>query len=116
MYDLYTQNNDPMTGVLMKTALMLLAITVSFNSFSAELTRATGITTAMPTALTLISMTGDSLKAAQNVIDDSQEYYQSGELSLRLSSQVAQLLEKHSDLSVDEAVDTLVSQATKILE
>ena len=100
----------------MKNAIMLLALTVSFNSFGAELTRAAGMTTALPFDSTLVSMTGDDFKAAQNVIDDSQEYYQSGELSLRLSSQVAQLLEKNTDLSVDEAVDTLVTAATKILE
>ena len=99
----------------MKNAIMLLVLTVSFNSFGAELTRATGVTAAAPFVSTLMSMAGDDFKAAQNVIDDSQEYYQSGALSIRLSSQVDQLLEKNTDLSIDEAVDALVTEATFIL-
>lgn len=88
----------------MKIAIMLLALTVSFNSFALDVSLS-------PSLFTALSVAGDDFKLAKAIVNDSQDFYQTGELSLTLSSYVSDLLSQNSDLSVVEAVDALASQA-----
>ena len=93
----------------MKIAIMLLALTASFNSFALDLT-------VSPFLSTALSVAGGDFKVAQEVVNDSQAFYQTGELSVKLSAQVSGLIAENSELSVQEAVDALATYAAKVLE
>ena len=55
-------------------------------------------------------------KAAVQILDDSQEFFQNGNMSLLLSEKVKQLQELNESLSEEQAVDELVAMSLEILK
>lgn len=95
----------------MKTAILLLTILASTNSFALEVFKVTQFTIFLPWATTL---TFNQPKMARAVLNETNDYYQSGEMSLTLANEVAQI-QSQSDMSVDEAVDFLNEAALEVL-
>jgi hypothetical protein len=100
----------------MKTAILLLTILFSANSFSSEVFLVTAYlpqaTTFLPWATTF---SFDQPKIARAVLNETNEFYQCGELPLRLADQVTQI-QAESDLSVEEAVDLINAAALEVLK
>lgn len=106
----------------MKSALVLMALVFSANSFAGELNDSekivlmSSVSILAPTALTSdVTSSGALRKEASEVIADANEYYQSGAISPRLGEHISNLQKKH-DISLDEAVDTMVEIASDILK
>lgn len=55
-------------------------------------------------------------KAAVQVLEDSQKYMQSGEVTAYLSQKIKEVQESDSSLSADEALDALVAGAEKFIK
>lgn len=54
-------------------------------------------------------------KEAQIILNEGQQYFQTGEMGILIGSKVEQLQEEQ-DMSDDEAVDMLMNQASEILK
>lgn len=53
-------------------------------------------------------------KEARQIMEEGQEYFQTGEMGLLIASKV-ETLQEEQDMSVDEAIDLLMVRASKIL-
>lgn len=97
----------------MKATIAILALAVSANVMAYSITDSTVLTSATP-LLSSATTSGELQKAqAAAIINDSQEYFQSGKLSAFLAQKVAEV-QAQSELSIDEAVDALVDDASNI--
>lgn len=91
----------------MKISAMILALTLSANVIASEINDLSAFTTGS-TLLYSATISGEFNKAqAVHVINDSQEYFQSGKLSAFLAQKVSEV-QAEKDVSIDEAVDFLV--------
>lgn len=99
----------------MKMAITLLVLTLSLNTMANSLNYTAAVTLVLP--LYSSSTTSGELpdKQAAHVINDSQEFFQSGKMSSLLSQKVSEVQAEIPELSVDEAVDVLVGAAETIL-
>jgi hypothetical protein len=89
----------------MKSLLVLTVMVFSFNSFALDVTAGQLLAlTSLPSAYSNLS-SGSDWKAEQ-VIEDSNAYYQSGELSLKLEEMVRNI-QNSNEVSEREAVDML---------
>lgn len=112
----------------MKKLMVLAAVAMSVTTFSAQAAEAiTG-------AYAVMSVTGSSVgisssiygpdcmlgqgacKAAVQVLEDSQKYMQSGEVTAYLSQKIKEVQDLDSSLSADEALDALVASAEKFVK
>jgi hypothetical protein len=97
----------------MKLSIALLTLAVSANVMAYSITDSTVLTSATP-LLSSATTSGELQKAqAAAIINDSQEYFQSGKLSAFLAQKVSEV-QTESELSVDEAVDALVQDAANL--
>lgn len=99
----------------MKMAITLLALTLSLNTMANSINHTIAVTVVLP--LYSSSTTSGELpdKQAALVINDSQEFFQSGKMSSLLTQKVSEVQAKMPELSLDEAVDVLVEAAEIIL-
>ncbi len=61
--------------------------------------------------LILSSFTFDEKVEAEQVINDSQEFMQSGKLSILLDQKIAEVQSNNEDLSLEDALDLIVASA-----
>lgn len=61
--------------------------------------------------LILSSLTFDEKVEAEQVINDSQEFMQSGKLSILLDQKIAEVQSNNEDLSLEDALDLIVASA-----
>lgn len=99
----------------MKLSIALLTLALSANVMAYSITDSTVLTSASPFLSTVSTSGGFAEKQAALVLNDSQEFFQSGRLSAFLSQKVSEVQAEISDASVEEAVDLLVNEATTIL-
>jgi hypothetical protein len=111
----------------MKTLLITLSLMTSIisaqafansDAFSAN-TAAVTFSPLLPfvgtTALsTVLSSDTNVHKEALQIMKEGQEYYQTGDMGILIGSKVEQLQEEQ-DMSDDEAVDSIMSQASALL-
>lgn len=99
----------------MKTTIALLTIVLSANVMAYSITDSTVLTSATPLLSSATTSGGFAEKQAALVLNDSQEFFQSGKLSAFLAQKVSEVQSEVSDASVEEAVDLLVNEAESIL-
>lgn len=107
----------------MKALILALTITASFNVMAAKIIQAPFATTAATTmGLGTTSSGADCMlglskcKEAVQILDESQEYFQNGNMPLFLSQKVKQLQIENESLSDEQAVDELISISLEILK
>lgn len=100
----------------MKTTIALLTIVLSANVMAYSITDSTVLTSATPLLSSATTSGGFAEKQAALVLNDSQEFFQSGKLSAFLAQKVSEVQSEVSDASVEEAVDLLVNEAESILK
>ena len=93
----------------MKVIVLILAMAFSMNSFAMDVSLSPSLSTAL-------SVAGDDFKIAHAIMNESQDFYQTGELSLQLSDLVKKVIAENPETSTEEAVDSLVLAAEKILK
>lgn len=101
-------------GDLMKKLIALTVLTLSVNTFAASFVG----TTLLPTeslALTTAASSGNPQKQAALIINDTQEYMQSGVMTPFLSQKIKDIQAQDSSVSDQEALDALVSVSEQIL-
>ena len=102
----------------MKKIITMLAVVTSTVSFQAK---ALDVIAVMSTSAGLLTSSekrcqeGGCNKEAMQIIEDGQDYHQSGKLSLFLEAEVKKVQAEHQDMSVDEAVDALTEDASSLL-
>lgn len=99
----------------MKTVIVLLAVTLSLNSFANE--AASQSTIGMGAATAILTSTTSGIKPfgkAEIIIRDANEYHLTGVASPYLAGQIKNL-QSEMEISDDEAVDLLVQTAKEIL-
>ena len=99
----------------MKLSIALLTFALSANVMAYSITDSTVLTSATPLLSSATTSGGFAEKQAALVLNDSQEYFQSGRLSAFLAQKVSEV-QAESELSVEEAVDALVTDAESILK
>lgn len=99
----------------MKTTITLLALALSANVMAYSITDSTVLTSATPILSSATTSGGFAEKQAALVLNDSQEYFQSGRLSAFLAQKVSEI-QAQSDLSVEEAIDVLVIDAELLVK
>lgn len=103
----------------MKSALVLMALVFSVNSYAHFYLSPSQISTLAPTlssaGLTDTSSRGANKIAAETLIKDANEYRSNGTVSMKLATQISDL-QISLEVSDEEAVDMLVDIANTILE
>ena len=103
----------------MKSSIVLFTFVLSTSAMAISTTSITEYISPSPGFSTIISKGstsgGFAEKQAALVLNDSQEYFQSGRLSAFLAQKVSEV-QAESELSVEEAVDALVTDAESILK
>lgn len=99
----------------MKKFIAFATLALSVNAFSASFIG----TTLLPTQLLAISSvatSGNPQKEAAQVINDSQEYIQSGNITAFLAQKISDIQAQDSSVSESESVDALISVSEQILK
>ncbi len=99
----------------MKASIALLTLVLSSNVMAYSITDSTVLTSATPLLSSATTSGGLAQKQAALVLNDSQEFFQSGRLSSFLAQKVSEVQAEISDASVEEAVDLLVNEAASTL-
>lgn len=99
----------------MKATIAALTLVLSMNVMAYSITDSTVLTSASPLLSTATTSGGFAQKQAALVLNDSQEFFQSGKLSAFLSQKVSEVQAEITDASVEEAIDLLVNEAEGIL-
>lgn len=107
-----------------KLVIMFILATspFSFNASALEVVDAIGVaygSAAVSYTLVMISMgkdLGDYDKEAVQVLEDSQDYFQSGNISAFLAVKINEIRNENESLSELEAVDELTARATQIIK
>ena len=73
--------------------------------------QATSIASLIPPAAT--SALSNMQVQAKKIINDTQEYFQNGEMSVLLANQVDKIMSQNEELSIDEAVTIVLEFAQK---
>jgi hypothetical protein len=98
-----------------KTPLIILAILTTIISTNASALQLMAGTTLMPSLASTVSLQGGHLKIAEQIVKDSQDYRQSGTISILLGQNIKNLLNEDKSLSESEAVDQLNTASLTIL-
>ncbi len=100
----------------MKTTIALLSLVLSANVFAYSIADSTVLTSATP--LLSSATTSGTLpeKQAAMVINDSQEFFQSGKLSVFLSQKISDAKALNAGASDEEALDMLLNEAESLLK
>jgi hypothetical protein len=93
-----------MKGLLIASALIL-------STSSAFAIQITGATTLAPTLSTSV----EKKILADAIVNDTQEFIQTGKMSALLAQKVSELKEIESSLSTEDALDALIDSAAEIL-
>lgn len=97
----------------MKSIIAILALAVSANVFAYSITDSTVLTSILP-SVSSASTTGGYPEALQ-VVNDAQEFLQSGAIHPKLAERINILQDNNSALSTGEAVDMLLARAEEII-
>lgn len=100
----------------MKTSVALLTLVLSANVFAYSLRDSTVLTTAAPILSSASSSGTLPDKQAAMVLNDSQEFFQSGKLSVFLSQKIKETQAIDAEVSQEEALDLLINEAELILK
>lgn len=99
----------------MKKFIAAATLLLSLNTFAASFVG----TTLLPTqslALSSVSISGNAQKEAAQVINDSQDLIQSGNMTAFLSQKIRDIQAQDSSVSDQEALDALISVSEQILK
>ena len=99
----------------MKTTIALLSLVLSANVFAYSLADSTVLTSASPLLSSATTSGTIPEKQAAMVINDSQEFFQSGRLSVFLSQTINDAKAVNAGVSDEEALDMLINEAQSIL-
>lgn len=101
----------------MKIALIALSLTVSANVFAYSITDSTALTSLVP-LMTSYSATGVKVRKAQaeTILNDAQEFMQSGKASTFLSQKIKELQADNAGMSEDDALEVLIEVAQSVLK
>lgn len=99
----------------MKVSIAILSLVLSANVMAYSIVDSSVLTSATPLLTTATTSGGLADKQAALILNDSQEFFQSGRLSSFLAQKVSEVQAEISDASVEEAVDLLVNEAVSIL-
>lgn len=97
----------------MKATIALLALALSANVMAYSITDSTVLTSATPLLSSATTSGGLEKVQAAAILNDSQEFFQSGKLSAFLAQKVSEV-QSENEVSVEEAVDLLVNAAEAI--
>ncbi|MEA9357720.1 hypothetical protein SHI21_15930 [Bacteriovorax sp. PP10] len=98
----------------MKFAIVMMTLLVSANVFAYSITDSTVLTSILP-SISSASTTGGYPEALQ-VVNDAQEFLQSGAIHPKLAERINILQDNNSALSTGEAVDMLLARAEEIIK
>ncbi|AUN97804.1 hypothetical protein DOM21_12305 [Bacteriovorax stolpii] len=100
----------------MKKTIALIALALSANVFAYSITDSTVLTSASP-LLSSATTSGEFQKAQANIVlNDAQEYMQSGRLSAFLSQKIADAQAINEGASESDALEMLLNEAESILK
>lgn len=100
----------------MKMTIAILSLVVSANVFAYSLADSTALTTALPLVSSLASSGGLQKAEAAGILNDAQEYMQSGRVSAFLAQKITETQALHAGASEVEALDMLINDAEAILK
>ena len=99
----------------MKSTIALIALALSANVFAYSVTDSTVLTSASP-FLSSVTTSGGFEKAQANIIlNDAQEYMQSGRVSAFLAQKISEAQSANEGASEVEALEILINNAEAIL-
>lgn len=100
----------------MKTTIAMLSLVLSANVFAYSITDSSVLTSASP-LLSSATTSGGYQKAQANlVMNDAQEFMQSGRLSAFLSQKIAEAQAINEGASEADALEMLINEAESILK
>jgi hypothetical protein len=100
----------------MKSTIALIALALSANVFAYSVTDSTVLTSASP-LLSSATTSGGYQKAQANIVlNDAQEFMQSGRLSAFLSQKIAEAQAINEGASESDALEMLINEAESILK
>jgi hypothetical protein len=102
----------------MKSVIAMLSLVISVNVFAESVTNSTALTTASPLISSASSSTTSGTapeKQAVLVLNDAQEFIQSGNASAFLSQKIKEVQEANAGASESDALEMLVNEAESIL-
>lgn len=99
----------------MKALIAVLTLAVSANVFAYSVVDSTQLVSVSPILSVMTSSGGLEDKQAAVVLNDAQEYLQSGNMSSFLSQKIKEVQDLNAGASEADAVDMLVDAANDIL-
>ena len=100
----------------MKSVIAMLSLVISANVFAYSITDSTVLTSASPLLSSATTSGGVAEKQAAIILNDAQEYDQSGTASAFLSQKIKEAQEVNEGASESDAVEMLVNEAQSILK
>ncbi len=100
----------------MKTMTALLSLVISANVFAYSVTDLYLVTSLSPLLSSAATSGGFQKAQAAIVLNDAQEFMQTGKLSAFLSQKIAYAQEINEGASESEALDMLINEAQSILK
>lgn len=95
------------------TAILFVTLSLATAVQANEIINTTSGITFSPFVTTMMSGIGN--KEAREILNDTEEYSQSGKLSVSLNQKILDI-QANEEVSTEEAIDILVESAQKILE
>lgn len=100
----------------MKFTIAMLSLVVSANVFAYSIADSTVITSASPLLSTMTTSGTVPEKQAAMVLNDSQEFIQSGKMSAFLGQKIKDAQAVNAGASAEEALDMLINEAESLLK
>lgn len=103
----------------MKALIAIFILSLSLNSFAIDALNASADSSEITIGISELTgiTSGDSYKReAAKIINDSQDFFQSGRMSEFLSEKIAIIQMKDQSLSAQDAIDTLIVISEDILK
>ena len=100
----------------MRLILAVLSLAISVNVFAYSVSDSSVVLSAIPLLTSATTSGAPNKKQAAQVLNDSADFFQSGEVSPFLGQKITDVQALHPELSPAEALDVIVAAAQKILK